>query len=36
MTAGENAVGRTGVVFKDGTVRIEYLDATHLGTFTKQ
>ncbi|MFF4848856.1 serine hydrolase [Streptomyces sp. NPDC001194] len=36
VTAGENAVGRTGVVFKDGTVRIEYLDANHLGTFTKQ
>ncbi|MCC0099088.1 serine hydrolase [Streptomyces flavotricini] len=36
VTAGENAVGRTGVVFKDGTVRVEYLDATHLGTFTKQ
>ncbi|MGW8777992.1 serine hydrolase [Streptomyces sp. NPDC055796] len=36
VTTGENAVGRTGVVFKDGTVRIEYLDATHLGTFTKQ
>ncbi|MFK0048357.1 serine hydrolase [Streptomyces sp. NPDC090741] len=36
VTAGENAVGRTGVTFKDGTVRIEYLDATHLGTFTKQ
>ncbi|MFE2480072.1 serine hydrolase [Streptomyces sp. NPDC059389] len=36
VTTGENAVGRTGVFFKDGTVRIEYLDATHLGTFTKQ
>ncbi|MFF3651113.1 serine hydrolase [Streptomyces sp. NPDC002181] len=36
VTTGENAVGRTGVVFKDGTVRIEYLDANHLGTFTKQ
>ncbi|MFE3580071.1 serine hydrolase [Streptomyces vinaceus] len=36
VTSGENAVGRTGVVFKDGTVRIEYLDANHLGTFTKQ
>ncbi|TDU79115.1 serine hydrolase [Streptomyces sp. KS 21] len=36
VTSGENAVGRTGVFFKDGTVRIEYLDATHLGTFTKQ
>ncbi|MFI8263413.1 MULTISPECIES: serine hydrolase [unclassified Streptomyces] len=36
VTSGENAVGRTGVSFKDGTVRIEYLDANHLGTFTKQ
>ncbi|MET9963275.1 serine hydrolase [Streptomyces sp. NPDC006326] len=35
-TSGENAVGRTGVTFKDGTVRIEYLDKTHLGTFTRQ
>lgn len=35
VTSGENAVGRTGVVFKDGTVRIEYLDHTHLGTFTR-
>ncbi|WP_327251889.1 serine hydrolase [Streptomyces sp. NBC_01244] len=35
-TAGENAVGRTGVFFSpaDRTVRIEYLDADHLGTFT--
>ncbi|MGW1772304.1 serine hydrolase [Streptomyces sp. NPDC002104] len=35
-TAGENAVGRTGVFFSpaDHTVRIEYLDADHLGTFT--
>ncbi|QES53896.1 serine hydrolase [Streptomyces venezuelae] len=36
MTAGENAVGRTGVIFSDGTLRIEYLDADHLGTFTQQ
>ncbi|MFD5547075.1 serine hydrolase [Streptomyces goshikiensis] len=35
-TAGENAVGRTGVTFADGTVRVEYLDANHLGTFTRQ
>ncbi len=35
-TAGENAVGRTGVTFTDGTVRIEYLDENHLGTFTRQ
>ncbi|MEU8433144.1 serine hydrolase [Streptomyces sp. NPDC029216] len=35
-TAGENAVGRTGVFFSDGTVRIEYLDAEHLGTFTRK
>ncbi|MBT2479970.1 serine hydrolase [Streptomyces sp. ISL-94] len=35
-TAGENAVGRTGVTFADGTVRVEYLDTTHLGTFTEQ
>ncbi|MET9324515.1 serine hydrolase [Streptomyces sp. NPDC003038] len=34
-TTGENAVGRTGVTFADGTVRIEYLDANRLGTFTK-
>ncbi|MET9700422.1 serine hydrolase [Streptomyces sp. NPDC006529] len=36
-TTGENAVGRTGVTFADGTVRIEYLDAGpgHLGTFTR-
>ncbi|MFI5863224.1 serine hydrolase [Streptomyces sp. NPDC051546] len=35
-TAGENAVGRTGVFFSpaDHTVRIEYLDTDHLGTFT--
>ncbi|MET9884273.1 serine hydrolase [Streptomyces sp. NPDC006430] len=35
VTTGENAVGRTGVTFGDGTVRIEYLDADHLGTFTR-
>ncbi|MFF1557598.1 serine hydrolase [Streptomyces sp. NPDC058279] len=35
-TRGENAVGRTGAFFADGTLRIEYLDATHLGTFTRQ
>ncbi|AWZ07363.1 MULTISPECIES: serine hydrolase [unclassified Streptomyces] len=35
-TAGENAVGRTGVTFADGTLRVEYLDADHLGTFTRQ
>ncbi|MCZ4086786.1 serine hydrolase [Streptomyces antarcticus] len=35
-TAGENAVGRTGVTFADGTVRVEYLDATGLGTFTER
>ncbi|MCB5180425.1 serine hydrolase [Streptomyces antimicrobicus] len=35
-TAGENAVGRTGVVFgRDGTVRVEYLDTDGLGTFTR-
>ncbi|MFJ3924265.1 serine hydrolase [Streptomyces sp. NPDC090022] len=34
-TTGENAVGRTGVFFKDGTVRVEYLDADRLGTFTR-
>ncbi|MCP3757626.1 serine hydrolase [Streptomyces sp. TBY4] len=35
-TSGENAVGRTGVFFSpaDRTVRVEYLDADHLGTFT--
>ncbi len=27
VTAGENAVGRTGVTFADGTLRVEYLDA---------
>ncbi|MEU3314690.1 serine hydrolase [Streptomyces sp. NPDC006662] len=36
VTTGENAVGRTGVIFSDGKVRIEYLDAEHLGTFTRQ
>ncbi|WKD35507.1 serine hydrolase [Streptomyces xanthophaeus] len=36
MTAGENAVGRTGAIFADGTLRIEYLDADHLGTFTRR
>ncbi|MFD9103975.1 serine hydrolase [Streptomyces virginiae] len=35
-TTGENAVGRTGVTFADGTLRVEYLDAEHLGTFTRQ
>lgn len=35
-TTGENAVGRTGVTFSDGTVRVEYLDAEHLGTFTRR
>lgn len=35
VTAGENAVGRTGAIFADGTLRIEYLDAEHLGTFTR-
>ncbi|MEU9720089.1 serine hydrolase [Streptomyces sp. NPDC047976] len=38
-TTGENAVGRTGVFFSDGpagTVRIEYLDQNHLGTFTRR
>ncbi|MFF3213915.1 serine hydrolase [Streptomyces sp. NPDC002886] len=36
-TTGENAVGRTGVFFSpaDRTVRIEHLDADHLGTFTR-
>ncbi|MFD3700893.1 serine hydrolase [Streptomyces sp. NPDC058646] len=34
-TRGENAVGRTGVTFSDGTLRVEYLDADHLGTFTQ-
>ncbi|MFJ8012201.1 serine hydrolase [Streptomyces sp. NPDC096339] len=35
-TRGENAVGRTGVFFSDGTLRVEYLDANHLGTFTQR
>ncbi|MGW7438593.1 serine hydrolase [Streptomyces sp. NPDC054849] len=35
-TTGENAVGRTGVTFADGTLRVEYLDADHLGTFTQR
>ncbi|MFE2165392.1 serine hydrolase [Streptomyces sp. NPDC059447] len=35
-TTGENAVGRTGVFFSDGTLRVEYLDANHLGTFTQR
>ncbi|MFD0376523.1 serine hydrolase [Streptomyces sp. NPDC127112] len=35
-TTGENAVGRTGVIFSDGKVRVEYLDAEHLGTFTRR
>ncbi|MEU3725159.1 serine hydrolase [Streptomyces sp. NPDC031705] len=35
-TTGENAVGRTGVSFSDGTVRVEYLDHNHLGTFTRR
>ncbi len=30
------AVGRTAVFFADGTLRVEYLDAEHLGTFTQQ
>lgn len=34
-TAGENAVGRTGVFFTDGALRVEYLDANHQGTFTR-
>ncbi|MEV7174798.1 serine hydrolase [Streptomyces sp. NPDC093224] len=36
VTAGENAVGRTGVTFADGTLRVEYLDADGLGTFTRR
>ncbi|MGW7064397.1 serine hydrolase [Streptomyces sp. NPDC054904] len=36
VTSGENAVGRTGVTFSDGTVRVEYLDENHLGTFTRE
>ncbi|MEU9108746.1 serine hydrolase [Streptomyces xanthophaeus] len=35
-TTGEMAAGRTGVTFTDGTVRVESLDANHLGTFTEQ
>ncbi|MCX4777299.1 serine hydrolase [Streptomyces sp. NBC_01264] len=37
-TTGENAVGRTGVFFSpaDRTLRIEHLDADHLGTFTRR
>ncbi|GGZ87313.1 serine hydrolase [Streptomyces subrutilus] len=35
-TTGENAVGRTGVTFSGGSVRVEYLDADHLGTFTRR
>ncbi|MDD9375152.1 serine hydrolase [Streptomyces sp. ZAF1911] len=35
-TAGEMAAGRTGVTFADGTMRVESLDANHLGTFTEQ
>ncbi|MCX5195696.1 serine hydrolase [Streptomyces sp. NBC_00249] len=35
-TTGEMAAGRTGVTFADGTVRVESLDANHLGTFTEQ
>lgn len=34
-TVGENRAGRTGVTFGDGTLRVEYLDANHLGTFTR-
>ncbi len=35
-TTGEMAAGRTGVTFADGAVRVESLDANHLGTFTEQ
>ncbi|MCJ1679606.1 serine hydrolase [Streptomyces sp. APSN-46.1] len=35
-TTGEMAAGRTGVTFADGTVRVESLDANHLGTFTQE
>lgn len=35
-TRGENAVGRTGVTFADGTLRVEYLDVNHQGTFTQR
>ncbi|MEU9230863.1 serine hydrolase [Streptomyces subrutilus] len=34
-TVGENAIGRTGVTFTDGRMRVEYLDANGLGTFQK-
>ncbi|WP_424214605.1 serine hydrolase [Streptomyces sp. BI20] len=35
-TRGENAIGRAAVTFTDrGTVRVEWLDADHLGTFTR-
>ncbi|MEV8536448.1 serine hydrolase [Streptomyces sp. NPDC051211] len=34
-TAGENAIGRTGVTFTDTTLRIEYLDTNGLGTFRR-
>ncbi|MFI8103084.1 serine hydrolase [Streptomyces sp. NPDC086023] len=36
QTAGENAVGRTGVFFTDGGMRVEYLDENGLGTFRRQ
>ncbi|MEU6313814.1 serine hydrolase [Streptomyces sp. NPDC047014] len=36
VTTGENAVGRTGAVFSGNTLRVEYLDADHLGTFTRR
>ncbi|MFD9572228.1 serine hydrolase [Streptomyces sp. NPDC059982] len=36
VTTGENAVGRTGVTFADGKVRIAYLDENHMGTFTRR
>ncbi|MEV6954549.1 serine hydrolase [Streptomyces sp. NPDC051183] len=34
-TTGEMAVGLTGVTFKNDTVRVEYLDYSGLGTFTR-
>ncbi|MEV7417283.1 serine hydrolase [Streptomyces sp. NPDC089919] len=34
-TTGEMAVGLTGVTFKDDTVRVESLDYSGLGTFTR-
>lgn len=34
-TVGENRAGLTGVTFGDGTLRVEYLDANHLGTFAR-